>query len=180
MKNIFKPYTAIGYTALTIFNSIITLIAVVCFKSLLKAEYSEYWLVLALAFLVMVAIMFIYVKGMPDVLYKHTDDKLYWLKTLLIHILPGEGLKFVISFFNMGSSIFAMYPSMLFESTYAKWTNRHAAIFQLRQIVFTDVLAYILCYLIYLTVYIAITAIVFYIYWKKEIAADNINLKDKS
>ena len=176
MKNIkFKPYTAIGYTALTIVTSIISIIALVCFKSLLKADYSQYWILLLLTSLATLLAAFLYVKKMPDALYDYSEDKLYWLKTFLLHILPGEGLKFVISLFSIGNSIFAMYPSMLFESTYAKWADRNAAVFQLGQISFVDVLAYILCYVIYLAVYIAITAIMFYIYWKKEVAADDIH-----
>lgn len=176
MKKIkFKPYTAVGYTALTFLTTIISVIALVCFKSLLKAEYSQYWIVLLLTLLVTFLAAFLYVRKMPDALYSYSEDKLYWLKTFLLHILPGEGVKFAISLFNMGNSIFAMYPSMLFESTYAKWTDRHAAIFQLRQIGFVDVLAYILCYVIYLAVYTAITATMFYIYWRKEAAADDIH-----
>ncbi len=107
--------------------------------------------------------------------YQPSNNKYAWLKKGLLFVLPGEGVRFLLSLFSLGhidsTGLLSIVPTFLFENTYIIWTGRMEAIRQKADFVIADFLAYIGAYLPYIIIYLVAVLAVYHVFWnvgKKE------------
>ena len=105
-----------------------------------------------------VFVIFLTKKFMP-VHFDFCDDENGYTSHFVRLILPGEILRWLVVMFPLGSvnstGYLSLLPSMLFENTYLKWSDRHKYVRQYLEFIPADYWAYSLCYLIYIAIYMA-------------------------
>lgn len=102
---------------------------------------------------------------------KQYDKKSHWRKCFLKFVLPGEIIRFLISFVCLGhqSQIggrFSKFACFLFENTYMIATKRHEAIRNDLEYIPADFFVFALWYLLYAAVYGILIALVYRYVWR--------------
>lgn len=105
-------------------------------------------------------------------------------KTVLALILPGEIVRFLLSLLSLGSAAstgaVSIIPTVLFEQTYLKWSNRYAIVRGGGSVIALDILMYVICYLIYFAAHFgALTAIFWYIWNVRKKGRKDLGMDDQ-
>lgn len=133
------------------------------------ATYFQLLVIMLISMLTAAALTFFYFRRVIPMQYEDNERRRSWLNNALWAILPGELLRCLFTLIDLGNGNgtgkFALVPSMLFEQTYMKW----AGIWNRSNLTNTptDIAAYLLCYLIYLAVNLALLLVLYRILWKK-------------
>ena len=114
---------------------------------------------------------FFYFRSVVEDQYISGEDKFCWLKSCAKLVLPAETIRFLFCLISLGhmnqSGFFAFLPSLLFENTYLLWTNRSEPVRQWLEYIFADYVAYALCHIIYLVIYLALVMLIYKHFWKE-------------
>lgn len=114
---------------------------------------------------------FFYFRSVVEDQYISGEDKFCWLKSCAKLVLPAETIRFLFCLISLGhmnqSGVFAFLPSLLFENTYLLWTNRIEPVRQWLEYIFADYVAYALCHIIYLVIYLALVMLIYKHFWKE-------------
>ena len=114
---------------------------------------------------------FFYFRSVVADQYIPSEDKFCWLKSCARLVLPAETIRFLFCLSSLGhlnqSGVFAFLPSFLFENTYLLWTNRSEPVRQWLEYIFADYVAYALCHIIYLVIYLALVMLIYKHFWKE-------------
>ena len=102
-------------------------------------------------------IVFLTKKSMSDH-FNYCGNENTYTRHIMRLILPGEILRWIVVMFPLGSvnstGYLSLLPSVLFENTYLKHSDRYYAVRQNGDFIAADYWAYSLCYLIYIAIYI--------------------------
>ena len=113
-------------------------------------------------------LFFVLKKKLPEH-YAPEDGKLLWLKSGLFYMLPGEIVRLVINMLPVPALhfgvIFGMPAYQLYFSTYAVWSGRYWEIRS--EPSSADTMAFLICYLVYLVIHMAIMTAIYYYFWRK-------------
>ena len=92
------------------------------------------------------------------------------IRGALLTVLPGEALRFLLSLVTLGSAGLtggmSLAATVLFERTYLTWAGRYDAVRAEGAVALSDVFAYILCYLLYLSVYLLAVIGIYWLVWR--------------
>ena len=114
---------------------------------------------------------FVFFKRHFPAIYEKSEYPKLWLKKTVLLILPGEIIRFFACLFSLGFSgstgMFALIPTYLFELTYLKWFDRSDSVRQMGEFIFADYVAYTICYLIYILIYLIGIFFICKKIWKK-------------
>ena len=114
---------------------------------------------------------FFFFRSVVEEHYIPSEDKFHWAKSCAKLILPAEIIRFLICQVTLGhittSGTFASLPCFSFENTYLHWTNRREQVRQLLQYNFVDFVAYAVCYMIYIAVYLVLVMLIYRHFWLK-------------
>ena len=181
-------YTGIMFLS----NYIASFISNVVISTLLKPIESKIPYVLlmicALAVYVLVGLLvplfanFLFFRSVAAKQYVPSEDKFHWLKSFARLVLLSETIRFLVCWKSLGhlnqTGNFAFLPTLLFENTYLLWSNRHYEIRQWLEYNATDFLAYAVCYIIYLVIYLALVMLLYRHFWKKAAMNDSEALSE--
>ena len=114
---------------------------------------------------------FFYFRSVVADQYIPSEDKFCWIKSCARLVLPAETIRFLFCLSSLGhinqTGNFAFLPSLLFENTYLLWTNRHEPVRQWLEYIFADYVAYALCHIIYLVIYLTFVMLIYKYFWKE-------------
>lgn len=104
--------------------------------------------------------------------YVLSEDKYCWVKSCMKLILPAEIIRFLACQLTLGqintTGSFAFLPSLLFESTYLRWSCRSEEVRQkFLQYNFADFVVYALCFFIYVAIHLVIVMTIYRYFWLK-------------
>lgn len=126
--------------------------------------------VTVLDLLIVVGIMLLFIRAVLPPLYEASGDKL-WLKKSALLVLPGEAVRFAVTLTDLGfvdgSGRLATVPACLFQLVYLKDPGKSYDIRQLGRFDFSDYMAFSLCYVLYLAVFLAAVFLLCRIVWNK-------------
>lgn len=113
--------------------------------------------VAVLDLLLILAASLIFIRKVLPPLYEEGEGEL-WLKKSAFLILPGELVRYLFSLTDLGfvdgSGKFSIVPSCLFELVYLKDPDKYSAVRRLGRFAFVDYVAFSLCYVLYLAVFL--------------------------
>ena len=117
----------------------------------------------------LIAVFYLF-KSVVSEQYIQSEDKYCWLKSCLRLILPAEIIRFLACQITLGqintTGAFAFLPSLVFESTYLRWTDRSEEVRQkLLQYNFTDFAVYALCFFAYIAIHLAFVMMIYKRFW---------------
>jgi len=113
-----------------------------------------------------------------DKQYLGSGDRLLWMKTGWLYVLPGELIRLVVSATTVNTVrylpwkfgvAFAPINHVIFTATYGKWSGREYEVSTYADNVMfipQDYLAYIVCHLLYLIPYMAAQLLIYFAMWK--------------
>ena len=115
-------------------------------------------------------ILFLFFRSSVARQYVASDDKHVWRMSGLRLALPAELLRMLICQVTLGqinvSGVFAYLPTLLFESTYLNWSDRHEQVRQkFLEYNFMDFAVYAICYLIYFAVHLLLVMKIYRYFW---------------
>ena len=169
------------YTGLTFLSNYISVFVVTGIINMIKPTEGEtpsvLLLICALAIYILIGLSipllatFFYFRSVVADQYIPSEDKFCWLKSCARLILSAETIRFLFCLSSLGhlnqSGVFAFLPSFLFENTYLLWTNRSEPVRQWLEYIFADYVAYALCHIIYLVIYLALVMLIYKHFWKE-------------
>lgn len=114
--------------------------------------------------------IFVLFKRVVEKQYTPSEDSFFWIKSFANLVLPAEFIRFLACQFTLGqintTGAFAFLPSLLFESTYLRFTGRSEQIRQnFLEYNFADFAIYALCFLVYLAIHLAIVVFIYKHFW---------------
>lgn len=129
-------------------------------------------------FLVPLFAYFLFFRSVVKKQYVPSEGKFHWLKSGARLMLLGEMIRFLFCLSSLGhiatlSGQFSILPTLLFENTYLIWSNRHYEVREWLEYNATDFLAYAVCYIIYLVIYLALVMLLYRHFWKKAAMNDS-------
>ena len=113
-----------------------------------------------------------------DKQYLVSGDRLLWMKSGWLYMLPGELIRLVVSATTVNTVrylpwkfgiAFAPINHVIFTATYGKWSGREYEVSTYADNVMfipQDYLAYIVCHLLYLIPYMAAQLLIYFFMWK--------------
>jgi len=169
------------YTGLMFLSNYISVFVVTGIINMIKPTEGETPSVLltifALAIYILIGLSvpllatFFYFRSVVADQYIPSEDKFCWLKSCARLVLPAETIRFIFCLSSLGhlnqSGVFAFLPSFLFENTYLLWTNRSEPVRHWLEYIFADFVAYALCHIIYLVIYLALVMLIYKHFWKE-------------
>ena len=124
-----------------------------------------YIVYILIGFAIPLGFVFFFFRSVVRKQYSPSEDKLDWVKSCGMLILPAEILRFIVCLGSLGhinqTGDFSFLPGLLFESTYLIWSGRHEPVRQLLQYNIADFFAYAICYFIYAIIHLLL---VLYVY----------------
>lgn len=171
----------VAYAAVTcIGNLIATFVAEMIHKYLITPIGEHNFLTYVLYFLtysfltmgIAWCLIYLLFKQKEEEHYVPSDDKHLWMKKCLLMIAPGEIIRFliclrVLGITNVLGGKMAIAPTIWFGNSYLIWADRVNAVRQEGIFIIWDYLAYSLCYLIYLAIYLYVIFEIYLKIWKK-------------
>ena len=123
-----------------------------------------------IGFAIPFAAIFFCFKYTTEKQYMPNEDKKCYLKSCARFILPAEIIRFLVCQATVGhiktTGFFAFLPTLLFESTYLRWTDRSEQVRQsFLQYNFADFTAYALCFLVYVAIHLAVVVFIYRRFW---------------
>ena len=101
----------------------------------------------------------ILIKRRIELQYVKSEDRFLWLKNALVLLLPAEFIRMIACTLTLGrinsTGRLSYLASFIYEFTYLRLTDRSKAVRGMGEIIPMDVLAYLLCYLVYFALYFA-------------------------
>ena len=116
--------------------------------------------------------IFVLFKFVVEKQYTPSKESFFWLKSFANLVVPAEFIRFLTCQFTLGqintTGAFAFLPTLLFESTYLRFTGRSEQIRQkFLQYNFADFAVYAICFFVYLAIHLVLIMAVYKHYWFK-------------
>ena len=116
--------------------------------------------------------IFLYLRWCVPTQYRVTEEVKIWRKSAALLVLPSELVRMIICISQLGlinkGGRLALVPSILFEQIYLKlFPERMIPVRQNLEFVFADYISYVVCYLLYVSLFLTVVFLEYNYFWKK-------------